>query len=80
MMTQLPEENNKGKMSQPARIRSFLKTRQQQTEKFLKKLIDTNSHVRNVEGVNYCSELINAELSKKKIPKKYLLDNMRFLN
>ena len=64
IMTQLPEENNKTKMSQPARIRSFLKTRQQQTEKFLKKLTDTNSHVRNVEGVNYCSKLINAELSQ----------------
>ncbi len=63
MMTQLPEESNKGKISQAARMRTFIKARQQQTEKFLKKLVDTDSHVRNVEGVNYCSELINSELS-----------------
>ena len=64
MMTQLPEECKKGKMSLPARMRSFIKTRQQQTEKFLKKLVDTNSHVRNVEGVNYCGKLISSELSQ----------------
>jgi len=63
MITQLPEEGKKGKMSQAARMRSFLKTRQQQTEKFLKKLVDTNSHIRNVDGVNYCSKLISSELS-----------------
>ncbi len=64
IMTQLPGESAKGKATQPARMRSFLKTRQQQTEKFLKKLVNTNSHVRNVKGVNYCSELINTELSQ----------------
>jgi len=63
MMTQLPEEGKKGKISQAARMRSFLKTRQQQTEKFLKKLVDTNSYIRNVDGVNYCSKLISSELS-----------------
>ncbi len=64
LMTQLPEEMKRGKIPQPARIRSFLKTRQQQTEKLLKKLVDTNTHVRNVEGVNHCSELISNELSQ----------------
>jgi D-alanine-D-alanine ligase len=54
----------KKSVSQSARMRTFLKTRQQQTEKFLKKLVDANSHVRNVEGVNYCSELISLELSQ----------------
>ncbi|MCY1722347.1 ATP-grasp domain-containing protein [Prolixibacteraceae bacterium Z1-6] len=63
LMTQLPDELNGGKVSQPVRIRSFLKTRQQQSEKFLKKLVDTNTHVRNVDGVNMCSELISKELS-----------------
>lgn len=63
MMTQFPVEGKKGKMSQPTRMRSFLKARQQQSEKFLKKLVNTNSHVRNVEGVNHCGELISSELS-----------------
>lgn len=53
-----------GKVSQEARMRTFLKTRQQQTEKLLKKLVDTNTYVRNVEGVNYCGEIMNAELSQ----------------
>ena len=44
-------------------MRSFLKARQQQSEKFLKKLVNTNSHVRNVEGVNHCGGLISSELS-----------------
>ncbi len=63
MLTKLPEEGKKGKMAQPARMRSFLKARQQQSEKFLKKMVDINTHVRNVEGVNKCSELISSELS-----------------
>ncbi len=53
-----------GKVSIEARMKSFIKTRQQQTEKLLKKLVDTDSYVRNVDGVNYCSELISHELSQ----------------
>ena len=64
LMTRLPGENTKGKVSHPARIRSFLKTRQKQTEKLLKNLINTNTHVRNVAGVNHCSEIISSELSQ----------------
>ncbi|MBI9038084.1 MAG: ATP-grasp domain-containing protein [Bacteroidales bacterium] len=63
MMIKLPEEGKKGKMSQSARMLTFIKARQQQTEKFLKTLVNTNSHLRNVEGVNHCSEVISAELS-----------------
>jgi D-alanine-D-alanine ligase len=63
---QLPpgNRNGKGKLSQPARMRTFIKSRQQQTEKFLRKLVDTNSHVRNLDGVNHCGELISYELSQ----------------
>ena len=64
MMTQLPEENKKGKLLKPARMGSFIKTRLQQTEKFLKNLVDTNSHVRNVVGVNKCTDLISDKLSQ----------------
>jgi len=56
-------DTKKGKVSQASRMRTYIKTRQQHTEKFLKTLVDTDTHVRNVEGVNYCSELISRELS-----------------
>ena len=61
---QLVESKGKNKISQPSRMRTFLKTRQQQTEKFLKLMVDTDTHVRNVDGVNYCSEKISGELSQ----------------
>jgi D-alanine-D-alanine ligase len=64
MLTNIPDVNKKGKVSFPARIRSFLKSRQQQTEKLLKNLVDFNSHIRNIEGVNRCSNLIASELSQ----------------
>ncbi|MDB4584432.1 ATP-grasp domain-containing protein, partial [Draconibacterium sp.] len=64
LLTVLPDENKIGKIPQPVRIRSFLKMRQQQSEKLLKKLVDTNTHVRNVAGVNSCGELISSELSQ----------------
>ncbi len=52
------------KTNPTARLRTFIKTRQQRTESFLKQLVDTDTYVRNVEGVNYCSGLISAELSQ----------------
>ncbi|WP_430809836.1 MULTISPECIES: ATP-grasp domain-containing protein [unclassified Carboxylicivirga] len=52
------------KANQTARLRTFIKTRQQRTERLLQKLVDTDTHVRNVEGVNYCSGLISSELSQ----------------
>ncbi len=56
--------DQKGNVHKASRLRTFIKTRQQQTEKFLKKLVDANTHVRNVDGVNYCTELISSELSQ----------------
>jgi D-alanine-D-alanine ligase len=47
-----------------SRLRTYIKTRQQRTEKLLKNLVDTDTYVRNVEGVNYCSGLISSELSQ----------------
>lgn len=64
LMQKLPDESKNGKVSIEARMRSFIKARQQQSEKLLKKLVDTDSYVRNVDGVNYCSELISTELSQ----------------
>ncbi len=63
IMSNLPGEKKQGKISLTVRMRSFLKTRQAQNEKLLKKIVDANTYVRNVEGVNYCTELIGNELS-----------------
>ncbi len=63
LMTTLPGENAALKVSLATRIRSFLKTRQAQTEKILQKLVDTNTHVRNVTGVNHCNDIISNALS-----------------
>ncbi|WP_430815286.1 ATP-grasp domain-containing protein [Carboxylicivirga sp. RSCT41] len=52
------------KSNPTARMRTFIKTRQQRTEKLLKQLVDTDTYVRNVEGVNYCSGMISSELSQ----------------
>ncbi|TRX62501.1 ATP-grasp domain-containing protein [Carboxylicivirga sp. M1479] len=52
------------KSNPTARMRTFIKTRQQRTEKLLKQLVDTDTYVRNVEGVNYCSGIISSELSQ----------------
>ena len=57
-------ETKKGSIQRASRLRTFIKTRQQQTEKFLKKIVDSNTHVRNVDGVNYCTELISTELGQ----------------
>lgn len=62
-LNNVPKPNDSGK-PRAARMRSFIKTRQNQTELFLKKLVDNNTHIRNVDGVNYCSELISLELSQ----------------
>ncbi|MDZ7721338.1 MAG: ATP-grasp domain-containing protein [candidate division KSB1 bacterium] len=56
--------DEKSSKSLAVRMRSFIKTRQTQTEMFLKKIIDTNTHIRNVDGVNFCSEIISSELSQ----------------
>lgn len=64
IMTNLPGEEHRHKVSRPSRLRSFLKTRQQHTERLLRKLVDLNTHVRNVDGVNRCGEIINTELSQ----------------
>ncbi|MBS2211524.1 ATP-grasp domain-containing protein [Carboxylicivirga mesophila] len=63
----LPQADNQpanGRTNQTSRMRTFIKTRQQRTEKLLQQLVDTDTYVRNVEGVNYCSGLISSELSQ----------------
>lgn len=55
---------DRSKIKQYSRMRAFIKARQQKAERFLKSLVDTDTYVRNVEGVNFCSGLIGAELSQ----------------
>jgi D-alanine-D-alanine ligase len=47
----------------PVRIRGFLRGRQLNLEDFLKRLVNVNTYVRNVEGVNSINNLIKKELS-----------------
>lgn len=61
---QVGDKKSTPKTNPTARMRTFIKTRQQRTEKLLKKLVDTDTYVRNVEGVNHCSGLISSELSQ----------------
>ncbi|WP_321281551.1 M20/M25/M40 family metallo-hydrolase [Marinifilum fragile] len=63
LMTELPEEKNKS-LSFNSRIRSFLRSRQQNSEALLKKMVNIDTHVRNIEGVNECASLIRNELSQ----------------
>jgi len=45
-------------------LRRYIRTRQGDMENFLKKSVNLNTYVRNVEGVNRYSQLIKKELSK----------------
>jgi D-alanine-D-alanine ligase len=47
----------------PVRIRGFLRGRQLNLEDFLRRLVNVNTYVRNVEGVNSINNLIKKELS-----------------
>jgi D-alanine-D-alanine ligase len=58
-----PEAGLDSKISKSVKIRSFLKTRHQNTENLLKKITDINTFARNIEGVNSCQEIICNELS-----------------
>ncbi len=64
IISQTEAKRSSSKSNQASRLRTFIKTRQQRTEKLLKNLVDTDTYVRNVGGVNYCSGLVSAELSQ----------------
>lgn len=55
------EMKKTGKIPAEARMRAFLKGRQPQTERLLKLLVNTNTYVRNVEGVNQATAYISNE-------------------
>lgn len=62
LLTHLPEEKEK-RLPLKSRLRTYLRGRQQTTETILEKLVNIDTHVRNIEGVNRCSELIKSQLA-----------------
>lgn len=48
----------------PARLRSFLKARQETSESFLGKMVNFNTYTRNTKGVNECSALLSNAIEK----------------
>ena len=62
LLSQLPEEKDK-RLPLKSRLRTYLRGRQQSTEAILEKLVNIDTHVRNIEGVNKCSELIKSQLA-----------------
>lgn len=52
------------KLPAQTRIRGFLRSRQAQMEHLLQKMVNTNTFVRNVEGVNELGNLLKKELSQ----------------
>jgi len=51
------------KLPLSVRIRGFLRSKQDETERLLAKMVNTNSYVRNVEGVNALGTLVWQQLS-----------------
>ena len=62
LLAQLPEEKEK-RLPLKSRLRTYLRGRQQSTETVLEKLVNIDTHVRNIEGVNKCSDLIKSQLA-----------------
>lgn len=51
------------KLPLPVRIRTYIRSRKDTIEKTLKEMVNTNTHVRNVDGVNHIGDIIKRELS-----------------
>lgn len=64
--TSRPEtvEKSDKKVPMSTRIRGFLRNRSAAMEKLLKSMVDTNSYVRNIEGVNKLGLLMKKELAQ----------------
>lgn len=51
------------KLPLPTRIRTFISSRKDTIDKVLKEMVNTNTYVRNVEGVNHLGSIVKRELS-----------------
>ncbi len=63
LMSELPEEKNR-KLPLHSRLRTFIRGRQQNIESLLEKIVNISTHVRNIDGINQCSNLIKMEFTK----------------
>ncbi len=52
------------KVSLPVRLRGYVRTNNDKIEKLLAKLVNTNSYVRNVDGVNTLGQILEKELQQ----------------
>ncbi len=51
------------KLPLPVRIRTYIRSRKDTIEKTLREMVNTNTYVRNVDGVNHLGSIIKRELS-----------------
>lgn len=63
LLSSLPDEKTR-RLPLASRLRTFLRGRQQNTEAMLEKLVNLDTHSRNIEGVNKCTEIIKHHLSQ----------------
>ena len=56
-------DHGRNKLPLSVRIRGFLRTKQEETERLLEKMVNINSYMQNVEGVNALGTLIWQQLS-----------------
>ncbi len=73
------------KLPLSVRIRGFLRSKQEETERLLAKMVNINSYVRNVEGVNTLGTLVWQQLSPlgfahQVIPQVEVGNNLLFSN
>ncbi|MBU2515387.1 ATP-grasp domain-containing protein [bacterium] len=61
MPSQQTDDSKKSSLA--VRVRGFIRSRQGKIEKFLEDIVNTNTHVRNLEGVNAVSNMIWKQLS-----------------
>ena len=85
----MPQEDRayltEDKIPLSVRIRGFLRSKQEDTERLLAKMVNINSYVRNVEGVNTLGTLVWQQLSplgfaQQVIPQVEVGNNLLFSN
>ncbi|WP_163339885.1 ATP-grasp domain-containing protein [Desulfopila sp. IMCC35008] len=81
-LSSLPSEKNRT-LPTSNRLRTFLRGRQQNTEAMLEKFVNIDTHLRNIEGVNSCTDLIKTHLTQlnftNEIYPQFEVGNLMFL-
>jgi D-alanine-D-alanine ligase len=57
------QENTDAELPLSIKIRGFLRSHEGQTEKLLSQMVDLNTHVRNIEGVNQFGNILKKQLN-----------------